>query len=91
MKAGVRAVSSNAVAGQAKPETVSATPVKAWGSNNPKGRVPRALPVGEWELARRASSIACVLERVPRALPVGIYRTESGLIQGIGKEEKLDE
>ena len=42
-------------------------------SNNPKGRVPRALPVGEWELAHRASSIACVLERVPRALPVGIY------------------
>ena len=43
-------------------------------SNNPKGRVPRALPVGEWMLAHRASSIACVLERVPRALPVGIYR-----------------
>jgi hypothetical protein len=42
-------------------------------SNNPKGRVPRALPVGEWELAQRASSIACVLKRVPRALPVGIY------------------
>jgi hypothetical protein len=32
VKAGVRAVSSNAVAGQAKPETVSATPVKAWES-----------------------------------------------------------
>jgi len=31
-------------------------------SNNPKGRIPRALPVGEWELAHRASSIACVLE-----------------------------
>ncbi len=42
-------------------------------SNNPQGRAPRALPVGEWELAHRASSIACVLERVPRALPVGIY------------------
>ena len=42
-------------------------------SNNPKGRVPRALPVGEWMLANRASSIACVLELVPRALPVGIY------------------
>ena len=42
-------------------------------SNTPKGRVPRALPVGEWEIAHRASSIACVLERVPRALPTGIY------------------
>ena len=42
-------------------------------SNSPKGRVPRALPVGEWVLAHRASSIACVLERVPRAMPVGIY------------------
>ena len=27
-------------------------------SNNPKGRVPRALPVGEWEIAQRASSVA---------------------------------
>ena len=27
--------------------------------------------MGEWELAHRASSIACVLERVPRAMPVG--------------------
>jgi hypothetical protein len=44
-------------------------------SNNPKGRVPRAVPVGEWELALRASSIACVLERVPRVLPVGIYKS----------------
>ena len=44
-------------------------------SNNPKGRVPRALPVGEWELAHRASSIACGLGRVPRALPVGIYKS----------------
>ncbi len=25
---------------------------------NPKGRVPRAVPVGEWEIARRASSEA---------------------------------
>jgi hypothetical protein len=33
VKVGVRAVSSNAVAGQANPETVSATPVKAWESN----------------------------------------------------------
>jgi hypothetical protein len=32
VKAGVIAVSSNEVAGQAKPETVSATPVKAWES-----------------------------------------------------------
>jgi len=32
VKAGVRAVSSNAVAGQAKPEIVSATSVKAWES-----------------------------------------------------------
>ena len=32
VKAGVRAIFSNGVAGQAKPETVSATPVKAWGS-----------------------------------------------------------
>jgi hypothetical protein len=31
-------------------------------SNNPKGRVPRALPVGEWELAHKALSIACVLK-----------------------------
>jgi hypothetical protein len=31
----VRAVSSNEVAGQAKPETASATPVKAWESTNP--------------------------------------------------------
>ena len=30
MKAGVRAVFSNGVAERAKPETVSATPVKAW-------------------------------------------------------------
>jgi hypothetical protein len=30
---GERAVSSNFVAGQAKPETVSATPVKTWESN----------------------------------------------------------
>ena len=34
MKAGVRAVSSNKVAGQATPETESATPVKAWESTN---------------------------------------------------------
>jgi len=32
VKTGVRAVSSNEVAGQAKPEIVSATPVKAWES-----------------------------------------------------------
>jgi len=32
VKVGVRAFSSNAVAGQAKPETVSTTPVKAWES-----------------------------------------------------------
>ena len=32
VKAGVRAVSSNAVAAQAKPETVSATSVKTWES-----------------------------------------------------------
>jgi hypothetical protein len=32
VKAGVRAISSNEVAGQAKPETISATPVKAWES-----------------------------------------------------------
>ena len=31
------------------------------------------MPVGEWKLARRASSIACALEQVPRAMPVGIY------------------
>jgi hypothetical protein len=42
-------------------------------SNKPEGRVLRALPVGEWELAHRASSIDCVLERVPWALPVGIH------------------
>jgi hypothetical protein len=30
VKTGVRAVSSNGVAGQVKPETVSTTPVKAW-------------------------------------------------------------
>jgi hypothetical protein len=35
VKAGVRAVSSNAVAEQAKPETVSATLVKAWVSIEP--------------------------------------------------------
>ncbi len=34
MKAGVRAVSSNGVAGQAKPETVGATSVKTWESTN---------------------------------------------------------
>ena len=27
-------------------------------SNDPKGRVQRALPVGEWRVARRASSTA---------------------------------
>jgi hypothetical protein len=35
VKTGVIAVSSNEVAGQAKPETVSATPVKAWESTSP--------------------------------------------------------
>ena len=50
-------------------------------SNNPKGRVPRALPVGEWEVAHRASSIACVLERVPRALPVGIYKGIQAILE----------
>jgi hypothetical protein len=49
-------------------------------SNNPKGRVLRALPVDEWERAHRASSIACALERVPRAMSVGIYR---GLWKGV--------
>jgi hypothetical protein len=34
VKAGVRAVSSNAVAGQVKHEKVSATPVKAWESTD---------------------------------------------------------
>jgi len=50
--------------------------LQAWLSHliSPKGRVPRALPVGEWELAHRASSISCVLERVPRAMPVAIYK-----------------
>ena len=36
VKVGVRAVFSNGVAGQAKPETVSATPVKAWESTHKK-------------------------------------------------------
>jgi len=36
--------------------------------------------VGEWELARRVSSIACALEQVPWALPVGIY--ERGAVMG---------
>ena len=31
-------------------------------SKNPKGRVPRAMPVGEWELAQRASSEARQVE-----------------------------
>ena len=40
MKVGVRAVSSNNVAGQAKPETVRTTPVKAWVS------IPKMSPKG---------------------------------------------
>lgn len=40
---------------------------------SPKDRIPQAVPVGEWELAHRASSIACVLEQVSRAMPVDIY------------------
>ena len=52
-------------------------------SNNPKGRVPRALPVGEWELAQRTSSVACVLKRVPRALKdLGRDRDRQGSGQG---------
>ena len=47
---------------------------KTVNSNNPKGRVPRALPVGEWEFVPRASSIIYVLERVPRVMPVGIHK-----------------
>jgi hypothetical protein len=60
-------------------------PLSLYGtSNNPKGRVPRALPVGEWKLARRASSIACALEQVPRAMPVGIY--ELSICKSVIKE-----
>ena len=32
-------------------------------SNNPKGRAPRAMPVGEWKLARRALSEARKVEQ----------------------------
>jgi hypothetical protein len=52
VKAGVRAVSSNFVAGQAKPETVSTTPVKAWVSikeyrtQDSEIRIIRDLPDG---------------------------------------------
>jgi hypothetical protein len=51
VKAGVIVVSSNCVAGQAEPEVVSATPVKAWESTIMMiYQWSRYLELGKWYL-----------------------------------------
>jgi len=59
VKAGVRAISSNAIAGQAKPEIVSATSVKTWESTK---------KLSLFVIPHRSTELAKVLMRNPELI-----------------------